>query len=174
MTEKAPEKAPEKEKEKDEEEEKDKKTAAAGAHYVGTVAGKYQWDEKNLKKRDADDDAVGVAIGKYGWSDGKKAVSIYVELGGLDDVPDEAIAVEAGDRKASLTIAAVGTPAKKRKLELSGLYGEVDGVQMARKKGKNTVVLKLKKKNQDESWSKLLGVGAPSSFSSAGSLMKKE
>merc|ERR1740121_1083422 len=89
---------------------------------------------------------MGAAITKYAWSDGKKAVSVYVELDGLDAVPDEALSTESGETSASLTIAAIGTPPKKRCLQLGGLSDSIDGVKLVRKPGKNTVVLKLQKK----------------------------
>ena len=46
--------------------------------YEGAAAGKYQWDDSR-PKGDADS-ALGQAITKYGWSDGKKQVSVYIEL----------------------------------------------------------------------------------------------
>ena len=52
------------------------------------AAGEYQWDDRS--GGDADKDVQGEAISKYSWSDGKKTVSIYIELDGLDDVAEEA------------------------------------------------------------------------------------
>jgi hypothetical protein len=64
--------------------------------WEGTVAGKYNWDETTNKK-DADADVQGEAINKYGWSDGKKAVSIYIELEGLDDVKEDQLSSTNGE-----------------------------------------------------------------------------
>eukprot|EP00421_Protoceratium_reticulatum_P014287 CAMPEP_0168389376 /NCGR_PEP_ID=MMETSP0228-20121227/16933_1 /TAXON_ID=133427 /ORGANISM="Protoceratium reticulatum, Strain CCCM 535 (=CCMP 1889)" /LENGTH=94 /DNA_ID=CAMNT_0008402649 /DNA_START=57 /DNA_END=338 /DNA_ORIENTATION=+ len=54
--------------------------------YEGAAAGKYNYDD--AKKVDVE---MGEAINKYSWADGKKRVSIYIELEGLDDVPDDAL-----------------------------------------------------------------------------------
>jgi len=95
---------------------------------------------------------AGELISKYAWSDGKKAVSIYVELDGLDDVPDDALKAESGEKEATLTISAIGAPPRKRTLKLLKLANEIDGVKLVRKPGKNTVVLKLTKKAETPWW----------------------
>eukprot|EP00933_Yihiella_yeosuensis_P048638 TRINITY_DN4492_c0_g2_i2.p1 TRINITY_DN4492_c0_g2~~TRINITY_DN4492_c0_g2_i2.p1 ORF type:complete len:212 (+),score=76.31 TRINITY_DN4492_c0_g2_i2:69-638(+) len=122
--------------------------------YDGVVQGKYQWDNDTAGKKSADDDAS-QAITKYSWSDGKKTVSIYVELDGLDDVAEDALKASSGEKEASLTISAIGSPPRKRVLKLSGLLNEIDGVKLTQKKGKNTVVLKLQKK-EEQPWHNLL------------------
>jgi hypothetical protein len=122
--------------------------------YDGVVTGKYNWD-KEMKNKSADADIAGETITKYSWSDGKKAVSVYVEMEGLDDVADDALTTESGEKECSLTIGAIGTPPKKKTLKLAGLSNEIDGVEIKRKPGKNTVVLKLKKK-EEKSWFQLL------------------
>mmetsp|Transcript_34438 Transcript_34438/g.67938 ORF Transcript_34438/g.67938 Transcript_34438/m.67938 type:complete len:207 (-) Transcript_34438:120-740(-) len=122
--------------------------------YDGVVTGKYQWDKEGPGKKDADDMA-GQAITKYAWSDGKKTVSVYVELPGLDDVPEDKISVASGEKEASLTIEAIGTPPKKRSLALKGLSEEIDGAKFTKKTGKNTVVLKMTKK-EEKTWYQLL------------------
>merc|ERR1719401_1791451 len=127
-------------------EEAEKKSE--GPDYDGVVKGKYNWDTNANTKRDADDDVKGAAITKYSWADGKKAVSIYVELEGLDDVADDALKAESGEKECSLTIDAIGKPPAKRVLRLAGLSNEIDGVKLVRKPGKNTVVLKLQKKEE--------------------------
>eukprot|EP00419_Tripos_fusus_P059345 CAMPEP_0172917222 /NCGR_PEP_ID=MMETSP1075-20121228/197903_1 /TAXON_ID=2916 /ORGANISM="Ceratium fusus, Strain PA161109" /LENGTH=190 /DNA_ID=CAMNT_0013776655 /DNA_START=14 /DNA_END=583 /DNA_ORIENTATION=- len=123
--------------------------------YDGVVSGKYQWDKEASTTKDADADMAGQAITKYSWSDGKKAVSIYVELPGLDDVPEDKISVTSGEQEASLTIEAIGTPPKTRSLVLKGLNNDIDGCKFTKKMGKNTVVLKLTKK-EETAWYKLL------------------
>jgi len=125
-----------------------------GPDYDGVVKGKYNWDNDTPTQKDAD--LAGEAITKYSWSDGKKVVSIYVEMEGLDAVADDDLKAESGEKEASLTIAAIGSPAKKRTLKLQNLANEIDGVKLVRKPGKNTVVLKLTKKDADKSWYKLL------------------
>jgi len=127
--------------------EKKEKKEAKPVAYEGAAAGKYQWDD--AKKVDVE---MGEAITKYGWSDGKKRVSIYIELDGLDDVPDDALCLESGEKSVSLTIASLG--GKKKRFALSGLFAEIDGAKLERKKGKNTVALKLQKK-EEKSWWKL-------------------
>jgi len=122
--------------------------------YEGVVTGKYNWGKDTTNKA-ADADVAGEAITKYSWSDGKKAVSVYVEMEGLDDVADDALTTESGAKECSLTIGAIGSPPKKKTLKLSGLSNEIDGVKLTRKPGKNTVVLKLQKK-EEKSWWQLL------------------
>merc|ERR1712013_597690 len=56
------------------------------------------------------------------------------------------------EKSASLFLTMGG---KKRSLVLPGLSNEIDGVKLQRKPGKNTVVLKLQKKDE-KSWYKLL------------------
>mmetsp|Transcript_26239 Transcript_26239/g.73399 ORF Transcript_26239/g.73399 Transcript_26239/m.73399 type:complete len:173 (-) Transcript_26239:111-629(-) len=127
-----------------------------GPAYDGVVKGKYEWGQDAEGKKDADADMVhGDAITKYGWSDGKKVVSVYIELPGLDDVAEDAITVSHEANKVSCTIAAIGSPPKKRSLTLNGLANEIEGVKLVCKKGKNTIVLKLQKK-EEKSWWKLL------------------
>ena len=52
------------------------------------------WDDRS--GGDADKNVQGEAITNYSWSEGKNAVSIYIELDGLDDVTDDAFKVESG------------------------------------------------------------------------------
>lgn len=50
-----------------------------------------------------------------------------------------------GDRLAPLMISGIGRPPATRRLTLKGLYGSIAGVQVNRKPGRNTVVLRLAK-----------------------------
>merc|ERR1719150_1246806 len=134
--------------------EEAKEAKPKGPDYDGVVKGKYNWDKDTPNQKDAD--LAGEAITKYSWSDGKKVVSIYIEMEGLDAVPDDDLKAESGEKEASLTIAAIGSPARKKQLRLQKLANEIDGVKLVRKPGKNTVVLKLTKKDADKSWWKLL------------------
>ena len=116
-----------------------------------TKAPEHQWDDRS--GGDADKDVQGEAITKYCWSEGKNTVSIYLELDGLDDVTDDAFKVESGKTNVSLTIASVA--GKQRIFKLTGLAHEITGVKVAQKKGKQTVSLKLAKKEK-KTWHKLL------------------
>ena len=116
-----------------------------------TKAPKHQWDDRS--GGDADKDVQGKAITKYSWSEGKNAVNIYLELDGLDDVTEDAFKAESGMTNVSLTIASVA--GKQRIFTLTGLAHEITGVKVAQKKGKQTVSLKLAKKEK-KTWHKLL------------------
>jgi len=131
---------------KKEESKKEQKPAV----YEGAAAGKYNYDSQKTV-----DVEMGAAITKYSWSDGKKRVSIYIELEGIDDVPDDALSSTSGEKEVSLTIASLG--GKKRQFALSNLFAEIDGVKVERKKGKNTVVLKLQKKEEKSWWTLVEG-----------------
>ena len=102
---------------------------------------------------DADRDVQGEAITKYCWSEGKNTVSIYFDLDGLNDVADDAFKVESDKTNVSLTIASVA--GKQRIFKLTGLAHEITGVKIAQKKGKQTVSLKLAKR-EEKTWHKLL------------------
>merc|ERR1712151_441168 len=95
------------------------------------------------------DDVKGQAITKYSWSDGKKAVSIYIEMDGLDEVADDAFSITSGESDVTFTIVAIA--GKKRTFAMKDLANEIDGSKFVRKPGKNTVVLKLTKK-QEKTW----------------------
>ena len=130
-----------------------KKEETKTAQWEGTCAGKYQWDDSSKAKGDADQHNQGEAITKYGWSNGKKQVSIYIELDGLDDVADDSFTFESGEKEVSLTIASIG--GKRRRFALTALSNKITDVKLQRKKGKNTVVLKLAKK-EEQPWFALL------------------
>ena len=117
-----------------------------------TKAPEHQQDDRS--GGDADKDVQGEAITKYSWSEGKNAVNIYLELDGLDDVTEDAFKAESGKTNVSLTIASVA--GKQRIFTLTGLAHEITGVKVAQKKGKQTVSLKLAKKEK-KTWHKLLG-----------------
>ena len=90
---------------------------------------------------------------QYSWSEGKNAVNIYTELDGLDDVAEDASKAESGKTNVSLTIASVA--GKQRIFKLTGLAHEITGVKVAQKRGKQTVSLKLTRK-EEKTWHKLL------------------
>merc|ERR1719152_597345 len=136
---------------KAEETKEEEKQEAKPVEYEGACAGKYKFGDDH-KPVEVDQ---GAAITAYSWSDGKKRVSIYVELDGLDALADDKITHTSGETEVSLTIEVGG---KARKLALSGLFAEIDGCKMERKMGKNMVVLKLQKK-EEKSWYKLQAAG---------------
>merc|ERR1711957_207672 len=96
-------------------------------------------------------DNLGPVISKYSWADGRKRVSVYVELDDLDAIPDDDIKIESGEKEFTLTITMGG---KARTLKFGDLNEEIDGSKFARKKGKNMVVAHLIKK-EEKSWFKL-------------------
>ena len=95
-----------------------------------TKAPAHQWDDRS--GGDADKDVQGEASTKCSWSEWKNAVSIYLELDGLDDVTDDALKVESGKTNVSLTIASAAD--KQRIFKLTGLAHEITGVKVAQKK----------------------------------------
>ena len=72
---------------------------------------------------------------------------------GLGDVTYDAFKVESDKINVSLTIASVA--GKQRIFTLTGLVHDITGVKVAQKKGKQTVSLKLAKK-EEKTWHKLL------------------
>merc|ERR1712176_20010 len=76
-------------------------------------------------------------------------MGIYIELDGLDDVADDALSITSGEKEVTFVIAAIG--GKKRSFTMSNLSNEINGAKLVRKPGKNTVVLKLQKK-EEKSW----------------------
>eukprot|EP00928_Gymnodinium_smaydae_P059417 TRINITY_DN4273_c0_g3_i6.p1 TRINITY_DN4273_c0_g3~~TRINITY_DN4273_c0_g3_i6.p1 ORF type:complete len:218 (+),score=93.10 TRINITY_DN4273_c0_g3_i6:184-837(+) len=123
-----------------------KEEKKAAVEYEGACKGKYNWTEKSGESADH---SQGEAITKYSWSDGKKQVSIYIELDGLDELADDAFVTDSGANEVSLTIAGLG--GKRRRFAMTGLSNEITGVKLQRKMGKNTVVLKLQKK-EEQAW----------------------
>ena len=110
------------------------------------MAGKYQWD--NRPGGDADKDVQGEAITKYCWSEGKNTACIYLELDGLDDVPDGAFKVECDKTNVSLTIASVA--GKQRIFKLTGLAHEITGVKVAQRKEKTDVLPEAREEGRED------------------------
>ena len=120
-------------------------TETKAPKYIGAAASKYPWNVR--PGGDADKDVQGEAITKNCWSEGKNTVCIDLKLDGLYDVTDDAFKVEIGKINVSLTIASVA--GKQRIFKLTGLAHEITGVNVAQKKGKQTVSLKLAKKEEN-------------------------
>merc|ERR550537_87969 len=133
-------------------EEKKEEKPKVPEEFLGAAHGKYQWNDA---RTGGSADNQGAAITKYSWADGKKLVSVYVELDDLDAVPDDDIKITSESNSFQLIIKIGG---KERKLEIKNLAEEVDGSKFTRKKGKNTVVAKLTKK-EEKSWFKLQSGG---------------
>ena len=91
-----------------------------------TKAPEHQQDDRS--GGDADKDVQGEAVTKYSWPEGKNAVSIHLELDGLDDVTEDAFKAESGKTNVSLTIASVA--GKQRIFTLTGLAHEITGVKV--------------------------------------------
>ena len=97
--------------------------------------GEYRWDDRS--GGDADEDVQGEVISKHSWSGGKKTVSIYIELDGLDDVAENAFRAETSETDVSITIALIA--GKQRTFKFTGLANEITGVKVAQKKGKQLI-----------------------------------
>ena len=117
---------------------------------TATKAPEHQQDDRS--GGDADKDVQGEAITKIQLV--RREERMHLELDGLDNVTEDAFKAESGKTKMSLTIAAVA--GKQRIFTLSDLAREITGVKVAQKKGKQTVSLKLTKKEK-KTWHKLLG-----------------
>ena len=83
---------------------------------------------------------------------GEKKVSIYIELDGLDEIPDQYLDVALVNARRVVFFAFTRTG--QRLLSLSGLFGECVAAKLVRKYGKNRVVLKLTKKESGK-WPRL-------------------
>lgn len=118
--------------------------------WEGAAKGKYNWGESSTAA--SADNVGGEAITKYSWSDGKEQVSIYIELDGLDDVDEGALSTESGERSVSFTFVSIG--GQRRCFQLANLAHGISEVRMQRMLGRNQVVLKLLKKEQ-QTWSSL-------------------
>merc|ERR1719203_2459503 len=70
-------------------------------------------------------------------------------MDGLDGVADDALTIASGETDVSFTIANIS--GKKRTFAMKDLANEIDGSKFVRKQGKNTVVLKLTKK-EEKTW----------------------
>lgn len=110
----------------------------------------------------ADKELAGEAISTYSWADGKKTVSVSVDLEGLGAVADETLSVTWGVRECLLTATAVGNPPRRRTLRLTELAGEIEAAKLERKPGEDTILLRLSKKVK-KPWQQLLASSAESS-----------
>lgn len=120
-------------------------TAEAFNSKLKFLKGKYDWSDSDNKL--AESVVQRGTIDKYGWADGTKNVSIYIDV--KDDVPDDEISILHTSE--SVTLAVQGN-----RLHIPKLANEITDAKFQRKLGKDTLVVKLVKK-QKLTWSKLAG-----------------
>eukprot|EP00930_Biecheleria_cincta_P041088 TRINITY_DN28149_c0_g1_i2.p1 TRINITY_DN28149_c0_g1~~TRINITY_DN28149_c0_g1_i2.p1 ORF type:complete len:112 (-),score=28.48 TRINITY_DN28149_c0_g1_i2:11-346(-) len=86
-------------------------------------------------------------ISKYSWSDGRKRVSIYVELLDADDLAEEAFTLSSSEKEVSLSVQ--GSPnSRRRNFALAGLYHTISSAKVVQKKGKGMISIQLQKKDE--------------------------
>eukprot|EP00930_Biecheleria_cincta_P097511 TRINITY_DN89210_c0_g1_i1.p1 TRINITY_DN89210_c0_g1~~TRINITY_DN89210_c0_g1_i1.p1 ORF type:complete len:158 (-),score=35.49 TRINITY_DN89210_c0_g1_i1:148-621(-) len=125
-----------------------KDKATPREEFIGCAAGKYKWDHPVNTAAEPLQEPV---INDYSWSDGKKTVTIYVTLPGLDDVHDEDLHSDHDNRSVTFSARIGG---HRRTLTIRHLQHEIRAVVLVRKKGKHLVCLKLEKK-KEEPWHSL-------------------
>ena len=150
----------------------------------GGYKGKYNWDDPDptddydkKKKQKKKNEKASVtpssgAILDYAWCDGKKSVSVYVDLPGLDSVRDDDMHVSLTNDgggvlfEAKNATVATGTMKNNRRfLEIDKLYKKVKSAKLVRKRGKDRVIIKLAKDDETRRWYNLKGGGDSSSSS---------
>ena len=119
----------------------------------GIAEAGYAWSGAEMDRNADDDPIASNRITKYSWADGRKRVSIYVEVDGADRLAEEAFKVSSGRRSVSLVIELTGQ--KKCTFSIAGLWGEITDAKAVQKKGKGTVALHLQKLSE-ESWPTLI------------------
>jgi len=98
----------------------------------------------------------GSAIKDYGWADGKKRVSVYVDLEGIKDLSDDNFSVDFSSENARKVVLTINMGKEKRTLTLNGLTADVSDVKLElKKKAENQAQLRLVKK-EEGAWYKLL------------------
>jgi hypothetical protein len=130
--------------------------------------GKYNWDVKEKKNKKAEGFTLpsGV-ISDYAWADGKKAVSIYVTLKGLDSVSDDDLNLSLSKDKQGLSFKVKNLEGKRRFLTIEKLNKKVKSTKLIRKKGRDQVVLKLFKEDE-KTWYSLKSSSGGSSYNDFG------
>ncbi len=150
----------------------------------GGYKGKYNWDDpdptddydKKKKKKKNEKASVTPSSGAildYAWCDGKKSVSVYVDLPGLDSVRDDDMHVSLTNDGGGVLFEAKNATAtttgmmknNRRFLEIDKLYKKVKSAKLVRKRGKDRVIIKLAKDDEKRKWYNLKGGGDSSSSS---------
>jgi len=126
--------------------------------------GKYNWDTKKKPKEKAVLVPSSGAIVDYAWCDGDKAVSVYVDLEGLDAVPDDELKATLTNDNKGLSFKVKNLDGKLRFLKIETLKEKVKSVKLIRKKGKNRVVIKLFKEDNKKKWWSLKDGGNSSDY----------
>lgn len=131
--------------------------------------GKYTWGADAENNTKASLDTLGSTIADYSWCDGDKKVSIYVTLPGLDDVPSDDLSFELFNDGKSVVFVANNVRGKTRVLKFDPLFRRCTAAKIVRKKGRDTVVLKLTKQMESGgrdpiAWGQILG-GIPGAAS---------
>ncbi|CAE8638816.1 unnamed protein product, partial [Polarella glacialis] len=121
--------------------------------YTGTVTGHYQWGEKPPNKKA--EPSLGHSIKDYAWSDGKRHVSIYITLPGLDAAEDRDLKLSFESREVAFAAKLKG---EMHIFEARQLLHDISAVQLVRKKKASQVVLKLRKQDDSVPWSSLISV----------------
>merc|ERR1712217_845219 len=76
-----------------------------------------------------------------------------IEMDGLDDVTDDKFSIKNGKFDVDFQISDIG--GKRRTFIMSNLANELVGSDFVRKPGQNTIVLKLKKRDEGRYWYEL-------------------
>ena len=133
--------------------------------------GKYNWDltnnNNNNKKKTSEKASVtpsSGAIVDYAWCDGKKSVSVYVELPGLDHVHYDDMQVSLTNDGEGVLFEAKNVTGKNRFLEIDKLHKKVKSAKLVRKMGKDMVIIKLVKDDEKRTWYNLKKGGSSSSY----------
>lgn len=129
--------------------------------------GKYNWDDSQCNKHPTNEKATIVPSGgeivDYSWCDGKRYVSMYVELRGLDDVADDDLEASLLNDGMGVVFSAKSVTGKDRYLRIENLYGKVKRTKLVRKRGKDRVIIKLVKDDEKRKWYNLKGAGKSTS-----------
>ena len=118
-----------------------------------SYGGKYTWDMSPFKtKEKAVVTLPSGVISDYAWADGKKSVSIYITLPGLDTVASEDMSVKLINKDSGLLFEVANLQGKKRFLSIKELSKKPKSVKFVRKMGRDQVVIKVFKENEKQKW----------------------
>merc|ERR1712048_1201893 len=101
--------------------------------------------------KEAEDGTFGSKICDYAWADGKKRVSVYVEIKGIDELPDDKLSVTVDENKRKVTFTAGFD--SQRVLTLDKLNADVTKAEIKKKPGKIQINIF---KEKEEPWYKLV------------------
>ena len=125
-----------------------------------SYGGKYTWEMSPFKtKEKAVVTLPSGVISDYAWADGKKSVSIYITLPGLDTVATEDMSVKLINKDSGLLFEVANLQGKKRFLSIKELSKKPKSVKFVRKMGRDQVVIKVFKENDKLKWYSLKAGG---------------